>query len=138
MTPGSLHVTDPAPHPDLCTAAKELFLRIGDKWTLVVIGVLWDGSHRFSEIRRTVPGLSQRMLTLTLRDLERDGLVTRTVTPTAPPRVDYALTALGRSLGERVRLLADWAFEHHDTVTAARAAYPVPVASTGLIRAAGT
>jgi DNA-binding HxlR family transcriptional regulator len=138
MHPGSLHVPDPAVQDDACKAARDLFLRVGDKWTLVVIGVLWDGPVRFSAIRRSVPGLSQRMLTLTLRELEHDGLVTRTVTPTSPPRVDYALTALGRSLGDRVRLLSDWAYENHVAIKSARAAYPERPKQAGLIRAAGT
>lgn len=132
MSPGSLHVTDEA-----CAQATELFIRIGEKWTLVVIGVLWEGSRRFSEIRRAVPAISQRMLTLTLRDLERDGLVTRSVTPTVPLRTDYALTALGRSLGECVMPLAQWAFASHPEIGRARQAFDDREAPVQRIRAAG-
>ena len=92
MSAGSLNVTDS------CKPVSEILGRIGDKWSVLVVMTLRDGSHRFSEIRRAIPEVSQRMLTLTLRGLERDGLVSRKVTPTIPPRVDYELTSLGRSL----------------------------------------
>lgn len=131
MSPGTPHVTKS------CAAATELFIRIGDKWTLIVVRVLWDGAKRFSEIRRAVPAISQRMLTLTLRGLERDGLVTRTVTPTVPMRVDYDLTDLGRSLGECARVLGEWAFANHPAITAAREDYDGQLPPAGLIRAAG-
>ena len=87
---------------------REVLNRVGDKWSILVVAVLRDGSMRFSDLRRSVDGISQRMLTLTLRGLERDGLVTRTVTPTTPPRVDYALTRLGRSLLDPIMALAEW------------------------------
>lgn len=95
-----------------CVAAREILDRIGDKWSLYVVCSLRDGSLRFSELKRAVDGISQRMLTLTLRSLERDGLVTRTVFDGTPARVDYALTAMGSDLLEPVRALVDWA-EHH-------------------------
>ena len=88
--------------PGECRAVSELLSRVLGKWSVLVVSVLADGSLRFSEIRRALGSISQRMLTLTLRGLERDGLVTRTVTPSIPPRVDYELTALGRSLIDTV------------------------------------
>ena len=81
-----------------CPAVREVLHRVGDKWSVQIVALLGDGPMRFSELRRAIEGISQRMLTLTLRGLERDGLITRTVFPTIPPRVDYALTALGRDL----------------------------------------
>ncbi|HEX6604207.1 MAG TPA: helix-turn-helix domain-containing protein, partial [Sphingomicrobium sp.] len=95
-------------HPG-CRAISEILNRVGDKWSVLIVGTLADGSKRFNELRREIPSISQRMLTLTLRGLERDGLVNRTVTPTIPPRVDYELTGLGRSLQGPVTALADWA-----------------------------
>ena len=88
---------------------REVLSRVGDKWRILVVAVLRDGSMRFNDLRRSIDGISQRMLTLTLRGLERDGLVTRTVTPTTPPRVDYALTRLGRTILDPIMALADWA-----------------------------
>jgi len=105
---------------DSCIAAREVLNRVGDKWSVYVVGLLGDGPKRFSEIKRTIDGISQRMLTLTLRGLERDGLVTRTVFPTVPPRVDYELTELGRTLLEPVRALASWATEHRQAIQDAR------------------
>ncbi|HEX2879982.1 MAG TPA: helix-turn-helix domain-containing protein [Polyangiaceae bacterium] len=93
---------------------------MGDKWSILVVGILQDGSMRFSELRRSVDGISQRMLTLTLRGLERDGLVTRTVTPTTPPRVDYALTRLGRTLLDPIMALAKWAQTNRVSIQTAR------------------
>lgn len=101
-------------------AAREVLNLVGDKWSVLVVGLLGDGSMRFSELRRSVEGISQRMLTLTLRGLERDGLVTRTVTPTTPPRVDYALTELGETLIAPVKALAQWAERNRATIQAAR------------------
>lgn len=95
--------------PEDCRALGEILARIGDKWSVFVVGLLADGPMRFNEIRRTIDGISQRMLTLTLRGLERDGLVIRTVHPTVPPRVDYALTELGCTLIEPLTALAAWA-----------------------------
>jgi DNA-binding HxlR family transcriptional regulator len=83
--------------------------RVGDKWSVLIVSRLGNGPMRFNELKRDIGGISQRMLTLTLRGLERDGLVTRTVFPTVPPRVDYELTALGRSLLVPVSALGEWA-----------------------------
>ncbi len=94
--------------------------RIGDKWSVLIVSLLGDGPHRFNEIKRMVGGISQRMLTLTLKGLERDGLITRTVTPTVPPRVDYALTDLGRDLLRPVAGLGDWARANQASIRAAR------------------
>jgi DNA-binding HxlR family transcriptional regulator len=102
---------------------SEVLSRIGDKWSVLVVMQLSDGPKRFSEIRRAIPDVSQRMLTLTLRGLERDGLVSRKVTPTIPPRVDYDLTALGRSLREPVMALGKWAFDNMPQMQASRAAF---------------
>jgi len=90
--------------------------RVGDKWGILVIAVLRDAPMRYRQVQRTIPGISQRMLTLTLRHLERDGLVTRTVHAEVPPRVDYALTHLGVSLLEHVLGLAAWASAHADEI----------------------
>src|SRR5689334_19467783 len=103
-----------------CLAVREVLNRVGDKWSVFVIGLLGDGPKRFSEIKRTIEGISQRMLTLTLRALERDGLITRTVFPTIPPRVDYALTKLGRSLLEPVSELGAWARKNRAAIVEAR------------------
>jgi DNA-binding HxlR family transcriptional regulator len=103
-----------------CRAVNTVLARIGDKWSVLVVMLLGDGSRRFSEIKRAVGGISQRMLTLTLRGLERDGLVTRTVFATVPPRVDYALTDLGRSLRSPVEALGLWALAHQTEIAAAR------------------
>ncbi len=106
--------------PEDCRAVSEVLSRVGDKWTVLVVGVLGDGSKRFSEIRRALGSISQRMLTLTLRGLERDGLVTRTVTPTIPPRVDYELTGLGRSLLGPVNGIGLWARQNRAAIEQAR------------------
>src|SRR5579871_2478025 len=92
-----------------CRALGDVLARVGDKWTVFVVGLLANGPMRFNAIRRMVGGISQRMLTLTLRGLERDGLVTRTVHPTIPPRVDYALTSLGQTLRKPLVAVAEWA-----------------------------
>jgi len=112
--PGTLHV------PEECRQVSEVLQRIGDKWTVLVVGELGDGPRRFNEIRRALGSISQRMLTLTLRSLERDGLVTRTVFPTVPPRVDYELTRLGRSLLEPVNGLGLWARQNQPAIRQAR------------------
>ena len=112
----------PVLHPDSgdCRAVSTVLARIGDKWSVLIVRLLGDGPRRFSEIKRMVGGISQRMLTLTLRGLERDGLVTRTVFPTIPPRVDYELTDLGRSLWKPIEALGAWAQENMDEIAAAR------------------
>jgi DNA-binding HxlR family transcriptional regulator len=114
LIPSNLHV------PEDCRAVSEILARVGDKWTVLVVGVLGDGPKRFSEIRRALGSISQRMLTLTLRGLERDGLVTRTVFPTIPPRVDYELTKLGRSLLKPVNGLGLWARQNRADIEDAR------------------
>jgi DNA-binding HxlR family transcriptional regulator len=106
-----------------CLAVGDVLARIGDKWTGFVVRQLADRPMRFNELRRAIDGISQRMLTLTLRGLERDGLVTRTVFPTVPPRVDYALTDLGQTLIKTLKNLGEWAIEHRPTIVAARTAY---------------
>lgn len=114
MKPGHMHLSGD------CKAISAVLARIGDKWTVLVVNFLGRGPRRFSEIRREVGGISQRMLTLTLRALERDGLVTRTVLPTNPPRVEYALTQLGFSLLEPVQALGTWAIDNQKTMEDAR------------------
>lgn len=114
MIPGTLHV------PEDCRAVSEVLARVGDKWTVLVVSELGGGPKRFNEIRRALGSISQRMLTLTLRGLERDGLVTRTVFPTIPPRVDYELTKLGRSLLEPVSGLGLWARRNRAAIQDAR------------------
>lgn len=99
---------------------REVLDGIGDKWSVLVIIELAHGVRRFRQLQRAVPGISQRMLTVTLRHLERDALVTRTVYPTVPARVEYALTATGHSLTCVLQTLADWATEHRDTVLISR------------------
>lgn len=101
----------------------DVLARVGDKWTVFVVQLLSDRPMRFNELKRAVDGISQRMLTLTLRGLERDGLVTRTVFPTVPPRVDYELTDLGQTLIQMLRGLGEWAIEHRPRIVAARATY---------------
>ena len=102
---------------------REILDRVGDKWSLFVIFRLGAGPRRFTELRHSVDGISQRMLTVTLRGLERDGIVTRTVHPVVPPRVDYELTKMGQALIDAVGSLMAWADAHLDDVDAARAAY---------------
>jgi DNA-binding HxlR family transcriptional regulator len=97
--------------------------RVGDKWSVFIVGVLGHGPKRFNELRRSIEGISQRMLTLTLRGLERDGLVRRTITPSIPPRVDYELTKLGQTLLDPVQALARWAEKNRHEIHAARARY---------------
>jgi DNA-binding HxlR family transcriptional regulator len=101
----------------------QVLARVGDRWTVIVVSELGEGPVRFGELQRRIAGVSQRMLTLTLRHLERDGLVSRTVTPTIPPRVDYELTALGRSMLEPVQALGRWAQDHIPQMDAARIAF---------------
>lgn len=114
MSPSHIHV------PTDCRTVTEILSRVGDKWSVQVVVQMGKGTKRFNELRRSVGGISQRMLTLTLRGLERDGLVTRTVYPTIPPRVDYQLTGLGCSLLNTVRALGDWAIQNRDEILAAR------------------
>lgn len=110
------------PDPDHadCRGVASVLSRVGDKWSVFVIMMLSDGPKRFNELKRMINGISQRMLTLTLRGLERDGLVTRTIFPTIPPRVDYELTDLGRGLSQPVEALGRWAKDHLVQIEAAR------------------
>ncbi len=111
------------PNNPVCRTISGLLQRIGDKWTVLVVTTLASGSKRFNELRREIPSVSQRMLTLTLRNLERDGLVSRAVTPSIPPRVDYALTPLGRSLYEPLSGMVDWALANADAIDGAHARF---------------
>jgi DNA-binding HxlR family transcriptional regulator len=116
-------VLPPPPHAHEggdCRAVASVLARVGDKWSVLLIMMLDDGPKRFNELKRMIGGISQRMLTLTLRGLERDGLITRTVFPTIPPRVDYELTDLGRGLAKPVQALGQWAFEHKQEIEGAR------------------
>ncbi|MGX5682785.1 winged helix-turn-helix transcriptional regulator [Schumannella luteola] len=102
---------------------RDVFNRVGDKWSLIVIRTLDAGPQRFTALRHSIPGISQRMLTLTLRQLERDGLVSRTVYGEVPPRVEYALTELGETIVPPVIALATWAFAHEREIVAHRDRY---------------
>lgn len=108
-----------------CTAMGDILNRIGDKWSVMVVGQLTHKTMRFNELRHAIGGISQRMLTLTLRNLERDGLVTRTVFPEIPPRVEYQLTDLGRTLTAPLETLWIWAAENQSKVQQARHVYDV-------------
>jgi DNA-binding HxlR family transcriptional regulator len=112
---------------DTCRA-RDVLDRVGDKWSVYVISLLGDGPRRFTDLLRTIDGISQRMLTVTLRGLERDGVVTRTVYPVVPPRVDYDLTPTGHTLLATVRQLVEWAEDHTGDIDAARAQYDSRVA----------
>jgi DNA-binding HxlR family transcriptional regulator len=114
VLPDNLH------EPEDCRAVSEVLARVGDKWTVLVVSTLGGGPKRFNELRRALGSISQRMLTLTLRGLERDGLVTRTVFAAVPPRVDYELTRLGRSLLEPVSALGTWARKNRPAIQGAR------------------
>ena len=116
------------PQPDQsllsnCDAVRPILVRIGDKWSVLIVMALRDGPRRFNQIRRDIGSISQRMLTLTLRGMERDGLVSRKVYPTTPPRVEYALTDLGQSLRSPVEALGAWAIAHEPQIVAAQARY---------------
>lgn len=108
-------------HPDC--GIRDVLSRVGDKWSVLVIVELASGTRRFGELQRAIDGISQRMLTLTVRRLERDGLVTRTVYPTVPAQVTYQLTTTGSSLTHLVKQLADWSLAHRDSIGRSRAAY---------------
>jgi len=123
MKQGNIHDTGD------CRAISGVLARIGDKWSVLIVSRLGARPMRFNELKREIGGISQRMLTLTLRGLERDGLITRTMFPTIPPRVDYALTPLGRSLLEPVMGLSDWALKNIARIETARAKFD-GVAST--------
>jgi DNA-binding HxlR family transcriptional regulator len=118
MSPSHRHVSH-----DSCVAVREVLNRVGDKWSVLIVSLLAGGPKRFSDLRRTIEGISQRMLTLTLKGLERDGLVTRTVYPTIPPRVEYELTELGRTLRKPIQSLAKWAQENRERIQESRNRY---------------
>ena len=103
--------------------AREVLQRVGDKWSVLAIDLLGQGTMRFSELHRAIDGITARMLTVTLRGLERDGIVTRTIHPVIPPRVEYALTPMGRTLLDTIGQLVTWADSHLPEIDAARAAY---------------
>jgi DNA-binding HxlR family transcriptional regulator len=130
-SPGSSEVTDPwdAHQWDAREGCevRQILDRVADKWSLLAIALLEGRTLRFNELRREIDGISQRMLTVTLRQLERDGLVTRTVYPVVPPRVEYALTPLGQTLHSTIQALVTWTETHQDEVAAARAAYDARV-----------
>lgn len=119
-----------------CMAVHEVLSQIGDKWTVLVVRALNDGPRRFSELKRDVEGISQRMLTLTLKTLERDGFVTRTVYPTIPPRVDYELTTLGHSLSEPLGVIAQWAITNRQRIVDARVVFDMREPNEGPVRIA--
>src|SRR5882724_11973801 len=123
MKPGYLHGTD-------CRPIADVLSRIGDKWSVMLVMELRDGTRRFSELRRTLHGISQKMLTTALRGLERDGFVTRTIYPTIPPKVEYQLTDLGRELAVPVRALGEWAMANRARVLAARERFDQAAATT--------
>ena len=125
MLPSNLH------EPEDCRAISEVLARVGDKWTVLVVSTLGSGAKRFNELRRALGSISQRMLTLTLRGLERDGLVTRTIYPTIPPRVEYELTKLGRSLLEPVSELGLWARQNRPAIQDARRRFDAAPPSGG-------
>ena len=108
--------------PTSCRA-REVLQRVGDKWSMYVIDLLGQGTMRFTELHRAIDGITARMLTVTLRGLERDGIVTRTIHPVIPPRVEYALTPMGRTLLDAIGQLVTWADSHLPEIDAARAAY---------------
>ena len=107
--------TLPGTHAE-CHRINDILRMVGDKWTVLIVRMLCERPFRFNELRRAVGGISQQMLTRTLKGLERDGVVTRTVYPTVPPQVEYALTPLGHSLAEPVRALSEWAGAHMDEI----------------------
>ncbi|KIF68495.1 HxlR family transcriptional regulator [Streptomyces sp. AcH 505] len=115
---------------------RQILDRVADKWSLLVIALLEHRRLRFTELRREIDGISQRMLTVTLRQLERDGLVERTVHPVVPPRVEYELTALGGTLHTTIRALVSWTEEHQSEIAAARAAYDTRAAEAAAEAAA--
>jgi len=123
MSPSHKHV------PGKCPAVREVLNRVGDKWSVQIVALLGGGKKRFSELRHGIEGISQRMLTLTLKGLERDGLITRTAYPTIPPRVEYELTQLGRSLLKPITQLGDWAGKNRERIQSAREKYDTQTSS---------
>lgn len=132
MEPSHIH---PTPH---CTDfTRELLSRVGDKWSILIVAHLAPGPMRFNTLKRTIGQVSQRMLTLTLKSLEKDGLVLRTMYPTIPPRVDYELTPLGHTLMQPVMALIDWSHAHQDEVDASRRAYEASLGTANEASMAG-
>lgn len=123
MRPSKAGVTTPRLPSEECPKISQVLARIGEKWSVLIIIMLAARPHRFSELKRAIGGVSQRMLTLSLRGLERDGLVKRTVFPVVPPRVEYELTPVGRSLHAPVSALGEWARNHLAEIDAAREAF---------------
>jgi DNA-binding HxlR family transcriptional regulator len=119
-------VPEPVDATNTTCQLRDILDRVGDKWSVLVMALLGAGPRRYSELQHAIDGISQRMLTLTLRSLERDGLVTRTVTPTSPPRVDYALTQVGETLSVEVSSLMRWAEQHREYVGKSRLRYDEP------------
>ena len=121
-------LTEPAGEPSGTSGpttcrAREVLQRVGDKWSVLAIDLLGQGTMRFTELHRAIDGITARMLTVTLRGLERDGIVTRTIHPVIPPRVEYALTPMGRTLLDTIGQLVTWTDSHLPEIEAARAAY---------------
>ena len=138
MKPGHLNVTTPCRSigfsdlpADICHSVGDVLARVGDKWSILVIAMLSRGSMRFSELKRSLGSISQKVLTTTLRGLERDGYITRKVTPSIPPRVDYELTELGADVLIPVTALAMWAFSRRADVEAARACFDQQTEASG-------
>jgi DNA-binding HxlR family transcriptional regulator len=121
----TMDVTALSPDQGDCQKVGQVLARIGEKWSVLIIMLLAGGSHRFTAIKRSIHGISQRMLTLCLRGLERDGLIKRTVFSVVPAHVEYELTPLGRSLTEPVSALGAWAMRHIADIDAAREAFDV-------------
>lgn len=121
---GPVTVQAPIEHDsERCRIIRQTFDRLGDKWSLLVVSILSHGPQRFTTLKNLAEGISQRMLTLTLRKLERDGIVERTVFAEVPPRVEYALSPLGRTLVEPTAALADWAVRHHEEIARQQRAF---------------
>ena len=128
---------NPHPHADPdCRAVSELLSRVGDKWTVLIVKAIEGRPRRFNELKREIGGISQQMLTRTLKILERDGMVARTVHATVPPSVEYSLTSLGQSLAVPVMALADWTFANLPQIHANRARYDQAPAQVGAVRTA--
>ncbi|MET8627019.1 helix-turn-helix domain-containing protein [Kitasatospora sp. NPDC004669] len=127
MSVGHTTVTTPRPvlwcEDGVDCGIRDLLNRLGDKWSVLAVVELAQGVRRFRELQRALAGISQRMLTLTVRRLERDGLVSRTVHPTVPPQVEYELTPLGHSLTHLVRAMVDWSYDHHGAIVDSRRAW---------------
>ncbi|MFF5426316.1 MULTISPECIES: winged helix-turn-helix transcriptional regulator [unclassified Streptomyces] len=128
MSEGHTDVTTPAPGEPVVSCAEECGVRdvqdrLGDRWTVHVVVELAAGPRRFKELQRLVDGVSQRMLTFTLRRLERDGLVSRQVFPTTPPQVQYSLTETGHSMTYLIRQLVDWSLDHRSAIARSREAW---------------